>query len=369
MLPLAGLLVVMLLRPAEAFAAAGSGFALWYRVVLPSLLPFFIISELLLQLGAAQAAGRLLAPLMRPLFYLPGSASFAVARGFSAGFPTGAAVTAGLYRSGEVDREQAGRLLAFTNNAGPLYITVAVAAGLFAQPAAAPLLAGVHYGLNLLLGILLGLFARRQNRNQAASRSDAAKMAAGFTAQRRGDDPQQAALPFANMLKAAAQRAAANIALIGCYMVFFSVLSAMLAPATLSEERPLLFAALNGLWEMSNGMQALAVCGLPLTAALPLAAAQLAFGGFSVQAQVLAMIADTEISPRWYLLSRPLHALASALLLAWLLPHTPAAAPVAAGTVMAISLPPAVLLAPAAFASLLWLAACAVAYLLWRGRG
>lgn len=352
--PLAGLVISLLLRPAAGFAAAADGLGLWYRVVVPSLLPFFIISELLLALGAAERAGRFLSPLMRPLFSLPGAASLAVVLGFSSGFPTGGAVTAGLYRSGLLSREEAGRLLAFTNNAGPLYISVAVATGLLGCPAAGLLLAAVHYGLDLLLGVVLGLWSRRCGADMRPAQS-------------RESEAGEAALPpFAVLLKAAAQRAAANIVLIGCYMVFFSVITAMLAPAALAGTRPLLFAAANGVWEMSLGMNALAGSGLPLRAVLPLAAAQLAFGGLSVQAQVLAMIADTDISPRYYLLSRPLHALASALLTAWLLPRVALPQPTAAlPGLPAVPLLPLYLgLAAAAF--LLWLAGCGLGMLLRR---
>ena len=88
-------------------------------------------------------------------------------------------------------------------------------------------------------------------------------------------------------------------------MVFFSVITAVLVPSTLSETRPLLYAALSGVLEMSLGINALAESSLPLRVILPWVAAQLAFGGFCVQAQVVAMIADSDLSPRLYLLSRP----------------------------------------------------------------
>ena len=158
---LAVLAVFLLLRPTSALAAARAALMLWYQVVVPSLLPFFILAELLVGLGGAELAGRRLSPLMRPLFNLPGAAALGLVMGFCSGFPAGATVAARLRRAGLLTAEEGARLAAFTNTAGPLYVGVAVAGGLLGQPRLAPLLFISHYGLNLLLGVGLGLWSRR----------------------------------------------------------------------------------------------------------------------------------------------------------------------------------------------------------------
>lgn len=309
LLPLSLLVAAMIRRPEDTVSAAWSALELWATTVVPSLLPFFMAAELLVALGGAELAGRRLSPLMGPLFALPGEAALAVVMGYCSGFPTGAAVAAALRRQGAISAEEGGRLLAFTNNAGPLYVTVAVACGMLRCPAAAPLLALAHYGVDLFIGVMLGLLHRL---SQGRAHKPAPPLPPPAARQERQ--------PLALLLKAAAQRAAANLLLIGCYMAFFAVTAALLAPrqAALS---PLLRAGLSGAWEMSLGVQALIESGLDLNILLPLIGAQLALGGLSVQMQVLAMAVDTDISPRLYLLCRPLHALLAALLIRWRLPH------------------------------------------------
>lgn len=302
---LAMMAISMLLLPQQSVGAAKNGLHLWWKVIVPSLLPFFIISNLLISIGATQAAGHCFAPLMRPLFNLPGAASLAIVLGFCSGFPTGAAVTADLRRQGLISREEAARLLAFTNNAGPLYITVAVAAGLFGQSSVAVLLASGHYGLDLLLGIILGRLSRRHKISAATPLPSTAPPPGGL----------------GNLMKEAAHNASNNILIIGCYMAFFSVLAELICLILPSSLTPMLRAMLSGIWEMSLGIDTLATSGLPLALSLPLAAAILAFGGFSVQMQVLAMIADTDISPRLYLICRPLHAATACIYTALLLPY------------------------------------------------
>lgn len=62
--------VAMVVYPEIAFAAAVRGLRLWWDVVFPALLPFFIGGQVLMGLGAVHFAGVLLEPLMRPLFNL-----------------------------------------------------------------------------------------------------------------------------------------------------------------------------------------------------------------------------------------------------------------------------------------------------------
>ena len=299
------LLLSLVLRPQLAYQSALKGLSLWWQVVAPALLPFFIISELLLELGIAAYLEPLLSRIMEPLFALPGSGALAVAMGFCSGFPSGAAITAGLRREESITAEQGARLIAFSNNAGPLYITVSVATGLLGCPGAGLALAAAHYGADLLLGLGLGIWARLRGEKitpAASSRSNALP---------------QTVLSLGALLRNAAQRAAGNILLIGCYMVFFSVLTSMVA-ALLPQLPLLLHSWMLAIFEMSLGVNLLAGSGLPLSQITPWAAAIISFGGLSVQAQVLAMIAGTDISPRIYLLCRPLQA-GLAFVIAWLL--------------------------------------------------
>lgn len=309
------MMLAMVLWPAEASQAAQSALSLWWRMILPSLLPFFISAELLMRLGALPSLSRLLDPLMWPLFRLPGAAALAVLLGFSSGFPGGAAITAGLWQAGHLDGRQGARLIAFTNNASPLYISVALAAGMLQQPSLGYMLMAVHYGGNILIGLFLRFFSG------PGARPRQARVVASDTLMEQ--------IRMGRLLKKAAAASFANISLIGCYMTFFAVLLAMLKEGGIMFFllRPLFLlgvpagaasALAAGLWEMSLGVEQAALAGLPLNISLPVIAAILAWGGFSVQAQVAAMIADTDIKPGIYFATRYLHALLSfALMSLW----------------------------------------------------
>ena len=72
--------------PQAALLASIRGLNIWWEVVFPSLLPFFIIAELLISIGVVKFIGVILEPLMRPLFRVPGIGGFVWAMGMASGF-------------------------------------------------------------------------------------------------------------------------------------------------------------------------------------------------------------------------------------------------------------------------------------------
>ncbi len=308
------LTVSMAIFPSQTYAGAQQGLALWWEVVLPSLLPFFICAELLVALGAIHYLGILLEPLMRPVFRLPGGAALAIVMGYTSGFPTGAAITAILHKNGIINGEEGSRLIAFTNNSSPLFIIVGVATGILQTPQAAWILLAIHYLSNLSIGILLGQISYFKNRLH--------KKGSGLGSY----DMPANNWPIGIMIKNAAQKAGTNIAIIGCYIIFFSVLIQVCGQVLLvSGISPLFFqlisafnihpdlasAFANGFWEMTLGINAIGDSVLPIGIKLPICAAILAWGGISVWAQVAAMVSGTDIRLKTYFVCRIIHSTVS----------------------------------------------------------
>ena len=113
---------MLLLSPQISVAAARKGMELWWSTVVPSLLPFFMLSSLLQQLGLPGILGRLLYPVTQKLFGIGGAGASALLLGVTGGYPLGADAVARLRRSGALTREQAERALAFCNNSGPAFL-------------------------------------------------------------------------------------------------------------------------------------------------------------------------------------------------------------------------------------------------------
>ena len=91
----------MVAQPSLAYQSATRGLELWWTVVTPALLPFFFISELLMEMNISRYLSYAMSPLMRPLFNLPGCAALAVALGFCSGFRCGEKMRSPVLRESE----------------------------------------------------------------------------------------------------------------------------------------------------------------------------------------------------------------------------------------------------------------------------
>ncbi len=323
------LIIFMICYPQETYSAAEKAISSWWTVVLPSLLPFFIASELLLRMGGAHLLGYFLEPFMRPIFHLPGSAGVALVLGYTAGFPTGAAITAGLYKEGLCTREEGERLLAFTNNASPLFIIITVCATILNRPQLGIFLAVVHYSLNLLFGILLGILSKKKATTTSFPGAEKHSLLAVL--------PRETP-PLGTVCKEAVSKSLANLATIGGFMVAFSVLITMLHISggehifsllllpfckILGIDTTLLAGAINGFWEITLGVQTTASLNGPLPDTVALIAAILAWSGISIQMQIAAIATPAGLRLKTYFFSRLLQCILAPLTVLCFFPAIP----------------------------------------------
>lgn len=313
-----GLLTLgMFIYPQDVLSAAGGGLSLWWRFVLPALLPFFILSELLMSAGFIHFLGVLLESFMRPVFRLPGKAAFVVAMGYTSGFPMGAVLTARLRQNGDITREEGERLLAFTNNPSPGFMFGAVASGMLGKPALGVILASAVYLSNLMVGVLFR-FYRVQTETRQPLRIPS------FTRAWREMKTAQAkeTRAFGQLLSDAIRQSTTTVLMVAGFMAFFSVIlrllnlwhiTSFLASIAHSILRilplPVLEAFFNGLFEMTLGCQG-AIQALPiLNQQVALLALLMGWSGLSVFAQVAGFISSTDLRFFPFIIARILHGL------------------------------------------------------------
>ena len=112
------LIAYLLVFPAQAVHAAATGLILWYERVLPSLLPFAILSNILIYSNAISILMRYLYPVIRPFFPCSPEGGFVLLSGFLFGFPMGSKNCAELLKAGKLEKEEADLLFIITNNIG-----------------------------------------------------------------------------------------------------------------------------------------------------------------------------------------------------------------------------------------------------------
>lgn len=152
----------LILFSASNLSAAQNGLKLWATSVLPTLFPFFIATELLCQTNFVQILGKFLNKFMKPVFNVPGESAIAVIMGIISGYPVGAKVVCNLYENKICSKSEAERLIAFTNNSGPIFILGSVGISLLGDIQLGKILLITHIISSLLVGILFRFWKKDQ---------------------------------------------------------------------------------------------------------------------------------------------------------------------------------------------------------------
>ncbi|MEC0369292.1 nucleoside recognition domain-containing protein [Paenibacillus chibensis] len=150
------LVAAVVSNPAPAFQASLQGLQLWWQIVFPALLPFIMLSEILIAYGWVHALGVWLEPFMNRLFKLPGIGGWVLAMGMTTGFPGGAQAARQLHDQGELSAKDAGKLAALTHFCNPMLILIVIATGLMHETAAGYIILLIHWVSGLLVFLLLG---------------------------------------------------------------------------------------------------------------------------------------------------------------------------------------------------------------------
>jgi sporulation integral membrane protein YlbJ len=302
------MILLILAFPAEVISASKEGLMLWFNQVLPSLLPFMIGVNILYGVGFINFFGRLLSPVMRPLFGVPGEGGFALAAGMASGYPMGSKISSMLRESGALTKTEAQRLLSFTNNAGPLFILGAVGAAMFRDERIGRFLMAAHYSGAIITGLLFSFYKRSE---RPAKLPPGNILTQALSSMAKTSQNKTLGALLADSVLSGIE----SIGLIGGFIIFFNVAARAFSIAA-SIDNPMLKAMLTGFIEITNGVNSLSASQgkIPVIAA----AGIISFGGLSIFAQSLSFISKTDLSPRIYLMSKFLHcAISVALALAF----------------------------------------------------
>lgn len=300
------LVLFCILFPETMISSTKNGLNLWWKVILPSLFPFMILSNLITKTALPYLFGKILNPIMKFIFNLPGISAIAVFLGMIGGYPVGAKITADLRKNNEISKEVANRLICFTNNAGPLFITGAIGIGLYNSIKIGNLLLLTHYISALIVGLL---FKNKtiDNENEHSINFEVITFS-----------------KIGSILNEAIQNAAISIISIGGFIILFSIISSILFETGIisvicsillpKSDKTVAYSIVSGLLEVTSGVNLLAAAPLSLKAKLVITSILLGFGGFSIHSQTLSVISKTDIKISRYLIGKSLQGVTAGIL-------------------------------------------------------
>lgn len=144
------LLILLIIFAPSASVGASKGLILWYSQVLPSLLPFTLILQMMMNSGTVLWLGSISGPVISKVFGLSPSGSFCILTGFLCGFPMGALTASQIFEQKLINKEETQLLAAACNNAGPMFLSSYILEQQLHTGNRRPVLTLIFYGSALL---------------------------------------------------------------------------------------------------------------------------------------------------------------------------------------------------------------------------
>ena len=264
---------------------ASMGLELWFTKMIPTLLPFMILSGIMVRMQLTEKLAMLIYPVVGPIFRVRKNVCYCMMMGFLCGFPMGARVVSELYVRQMITKREAEFLLSFCNNIGPVYFCSFVLP-LLERKLIFPYLFGM-YGIPLLYGLILRFTVFRDLEMSPLKIHYGTGLCCceekqGNTMERLLKETNEAV--FASLQ---------SMLILGGYMILFNLLN--LVPHIILGHQVFLTAPLL---EITGGL-------IQLKDTLPLySLLTLSFGGLSCIAQTYSCISGTDLSICNYILHK-----------------------------------------------------------------
>ena len=121
------------LFPDKVIFGAQNGLALCVNAVIPSLLPFMFLSLCIIKSNFSRPLGAVISRMISPVCKISSAGCVCLVTGLVGGYGAGARAVFESYKEKQISKKEAERLLAFCNNAGPLFIIGTVGISFFSS--------------------------------------------------------------------------------------------------------------------------------------------------------------------------------------------------------------------------------------------
>lgn len=264
------------------------GLHVWFNQMIPSLLPFMIISSMLIHLNLDQIIVKPFAHIFRLIYRISDSAIYVLIMGFLCGFPMGAKTAALEYETEKIGKDEAEYLLAFANNIGPAYYLTFVYGNIIPKQ---HLLFGLCllYGVPILYGILLRYTVYRKRLSKPVA-------VYGLKA-----SPRQTTTFFSAM-DTSIHHGLIQIAMLGGYMILCNLL--VMIPMLIFQHASVICSFFHSLLEISGGLLSIRALKLSTMETFAYTHIFLVFTGISCHLQTFHILKQSGLSCKKYMLHK-----------------------------------------------------------------
>lgn len=289
-------IILFVLDMNQCMTAAIEGAQLVVKALLPTILPFCVICNLLIYYDGINLYSKLLGPIICKPLGLSKNSSFPIAASFLCGYPLGAKFTCDTYKQGYINRSEFIKLSSIASNAGPIFIIGAVGAAM---------LNSSLYGYILLISnylsvIMIGLLFRNRTISNCSKEFPSSNKKTSI-----GD-----------ALKFSIDNAISTTLNVAAYVIIFSIFIQILKnndilviifnelESILNIPSNSLLGLFLGSIEITNGCKIISSLEVIIPIKLGLISFLCSFSGLSIIAQVSSFFAENNLPMKNYILKK-----------------------------------------------------------------
>lgn len=292
------LTVCIILNPKKYINSCYNGLLIWATNVLPSLLPFFIITKILCEMRSLDNFFNKFSKLNKWLFNAPNISGYIFGMSIISGYPVGAKLISDFYEKGLIDSDDANKLTTFCSTSGPLFIIGTVGSIMLQNV----FLGYIIYASHILSAMANGLLYRKFYKCKKEH----------LTSQTNNK------INYNDILSNSMTSSISSVMVVGGFVALFfmiiDILIDMNILAPISAFFDFIFSKVGvenlgnaiscGIVEVTRGCKELSGLNLSPTLSATLASMMIGFGGLSIHAQSLCFLTKCKINTKFYFLQK-----------------------------------------------------------------
>lgn len=263
---------------------------IWKNNIFPTLFPFFIISDLLINYGFIEVTSKFFSPLMR-LFKIKSECAFIFVLSLFSGFPSNSKYTKELYENGVIDEYDATKVLLFTHFSNPLFILGTLT--LFLNQKLSLIILISHYLGNFIIGLIFRNYHPSYSKNSS------------FSFEKNEDS-------FISILTNSIIKTIDTLLLLLGIITCFLVLTTIIDNSV--DLPKFVQYIVNGILEMTQGLKYISMLDININLKAIISTFFISFGGICIHVQVKSILKGTNIKYLPYFISRIIHGIISSII-------------------------------------------------------
>ena len=279
-------LMELLFNKVLVFSTISYSLNMWIKSIIPSLFPFFVISDILINYNITNYIPKFIRKMFSYIFNISDNAVTIFFLSLISGFPSNARNARMMVDNRLISSDEASHILMFTHFSNPLFILGTVAVFFLKDEVLGVIVLVSHYLSNIIIGILFRKNNTVSNLHYTLSDGKC----------------QNFPKVFIRAIKNSIDTLLTILGTLCCFLVLSSIIINILKLGLYN------CTLLKGILEITMGLESLSFLDISNLYKIVISTMFISFGGLSVHMQVLSFLIDSDISYKPFFMARIIQA-------------------------------------------------------------